>query len=89
MSGKHMDKKRLGDLLRAIGENPDEETLDRLFTVADESGDGIIELEASVVLSRMRLVDIGVTINLDRYVEIRNSYAVRILSWVVHQHQSF
>ncbi|CAJ1953308.1 unnamed protein product [Cylindrotheca closterium] len=45
VSGKYMDKERLGDLLRAIGENPDEATLDRLFTVADESGDGIIELD--------------------------------------------
>jgi len=45
VTGKHMDKERLGDLLRAIGENPDEETIDRLFTLADENGDGTIELE--------------------------------------------
>ena len=47
-----MDKPRLGELLRAIGENPDDETLDRLFSVADESGDGIIELEASCCCRR-------------------------------------
>lgn len=50
VSGKYMDKERLGDLLRAIGENPDEKTLDSMFLVADERKNGIIELDVSDLL---------------------------------------
>ena len=46
-----MDKERLGDLLRAIGENPDEKTLDSMYLIADENGDGNIELDVSDLLS--------------------------------------
>jgi hypothetical protein len=45
VSGRYMDKERLADLLRAVGENPNQETIDRLFAVADENGDGAIELD--------------------------------------------
>eukprot|EP00980_Cylindrotheca_fusiformis_P024204 scaffold11634_cov109-Cylindrotheca_fusiformis.AAC.7 len=47
-SGRCMDKQRLGDLLRAIGENPNQQTLDRLFAAADENGDGVIELHVRI-----------------------------------------
>lgn len=45
VTGRYMDKERLGDLLRAVGENPNQQTIDRLFAVADENGDGAIELD--------------------------------------------
>jgi hypothetical protein len=45
VSGRGIDKERLGDLLRAVGENPNQKTIDRLFAVADEDGNGVIELD--------------------------------------------
>ncbi|KAL3935978.1 MAG: hypothetical protein SGBAC_008604, partial [Bacillariaceae sp.] len=50
VSGKYIDKERLGDLLRAIGENPDEKTLDSMYLIADENGDGNIELDVGDLL---------------------------------------
>jgi hypothetical protein len=50
VSGKFLDKERLGDLLRTVGENPDQITIDRLFSVADINGDGVIELDVSLFM---------------------------------------
>lgn len=57
VTGKYMDKERLGDLLRAVGENPDEQTIDKLFALADSNGDGAIELEVSDLLPLVRCKD--------------------------------
>ena len=45
VSGRFLDKKRLGNLLTAVGENPTQETIDKLFEQGDLNGDGVLELD--------------------------------------------
>jgi Ca2+-binding EF-hand superfamily protein len=45
ISGRYLNRDGLGAILRAVGEDPDQETLERLFRTADINGDGSIELE--------------------------------------------
>jgi adenylate kinase len=40
-----LDRKALGLVLKAVGESPDEETLEKLFQDADLDGNGVIDLE--------------------------------------------
>ena len=42
VSGRFLDKKRLGNLLTAVGENPTQETIDKLFEQGDLNGDGVL-----------------------------------------------
>lgn len=44
VSGRYLDLEGLRKLLRAVGENLDQATLERLFATADINGDGTIEL---------------------------------------------
>jgi Ca2+-binding EF-hand superfamily protein len=44
-SGRYLDRDGLGAILRTVGENPDQETLEQLFQTADINGDGSIELD--------------------------------------------
>lgn len=44
VSGRYLDLEGLRKLLRAVGENLDQATLERLFETADINGDGTIEL---------------------------------------------
>ena len=45
VSGKHLDRKGLSSILKAVGENPQKSVIDQLFKAADVSGDGLIQLE--------------------------------------------
>ena len=47
VSGKHLDREGLAKIMKAVGENADEETIERVFSAADVSGDGLIQLEVS------------------------------------------
>jgi hypothetical protein len=47
VSGKHLDRKGLASILKAVGENPPKSVVDQLFQAADVSGDGLIQLEVS------------------------------------------
>ena len=44
VSGRYLDLEGLRKLLKAVGENLDQATLERLFATADINGDGTIEL---------------------------------------------
>ena len=48
VSGRYLDREGLGSILKAVGENPDPETLERLFRTADMNGDGSIEVEVRI-----------------------------------------
>jgi hypothetical protein len=45
IDGRYLDLEGLRKLLRAVGENLDQATLERLFETADINGDGSIELD--------------------------------------------
>ena len=47
VSGKHLDREGLAKIMKAVGENANEETIERVFSAADVSGDGLIQLEVS------------------------------------------
>jgi hypothetical protein len=47
--GDHLNKEGLRQILQAVGENQDEDTLDRLYEAADLDGNGVIELNVSSV----------------------------------------
>jgi hypothetical protein len=50
VSGKHLDRKGLTSILKAVGENPQKSVIDQLFMAADVSGDGLIQLEVRQVM---------------------------------------
>ena len=45
--GCHLDREGLQKILRSVGENADDETVDHLFRLADDSGDNLIQLDVS------------------------------------------
>eukprot|EP00339_Tiarina_fusa_P017771 CAMPEP_0117008202 /NCGR_PEP_ID=MMETSP0472-20121206/7801_1 /TAXON_ID=693140 ORGANISM="Tiarina fusus, Strain LIS" /NCGR_SAMPLE_ID=MMETSP0472 /ASSEMBLY_ACC=CAM_ASM_000603 /LENGTH=392 /DNA_ID=CAMNT_0004710173 /DNA_START=114 /DNA_END=1292 /DNA_ORIENTATION=+ len=53
--GDHLDKEGLRQILQAVGENPDQATLDQLYEAADLDGNGVIELSEFLHSSDMIL----------------------------------
>jgi hypothetical protein len=45
VSGRHLDRDGLAKIMKAVGENADDATIDKVFSAADVSGDGLIQLE--------------------------------------------
>jgi len=48
---RSLDRKQLGLVLKAVGESPDEETLEQIFQDADLDGNGVIDLEEFLTTS--------------------------------------
>lgn len=47
---KYLDMEGVRELLKSVGERPDEATLQRLYDLADENGDGVIELYVRIII---------------------------------------
>lgn len=50
---KYLDMDGVRELLKSVGERPDEATLQRLYDLADENGDGVIELYVRLKMKTM------------------------------------
>ena len=55
VEGCHLDRDGLKEILRSVGENADDDTVDHLFRLADDSGDDLIQLDVSSFLTTPRI----------------------------------
>ena len=57
---KYLDRQGLASILKAVGENPDAETLERLYLNADADGNGMIELDVRMIIPESLWIGIQV-----------------------------
>ena len=95
--GCHLDRSGLKEILRSVGENADDETVDHLFRLADDSGDDLIQLDVSYCSSSIYASKMSVSIRF-RFVthsyclivtSFRNFYVHLMRSWAVHRQGLF